>query len=308
MATVIPIGEPVNEAERQAIAHLRDHLPASYLVLHNFEILRDGETFEVDVAVIAPHAVFLVDVKGTRGLIDVYGPKWYPEGRQPFSSPLAKLRGHAKAIKGVITSSQPGRRDLEDIYVDAAVVLTSPDATLVDQGGRDSPNVTTLKKAAAFFQNSTRIPAGKSKNIGAHHNIIMKALQGVAKPRSGPLRFGNWQVLEKLGGTDSYVEYRAFNAIVGPEDDRAHPRVPGRPVQAAGGAREAEAPHLDRVPRAQLDAGPPRHRRRARVLRRARARTSTSSSPRTCLGQALRVHIEKPALALTLDQKITHRS
>jgi hypothetical protein len=93
-------------------------------------------------------------VKGTRGLIDVYGPKWYPEGRQPFSSPLAKLRGHAKAVKGIITSSQPGRRDLEDIYVDAAVVLTAPDATLVDQGGRDAPNVTTLKKAAAFFQNA----------------------------------------------------------------------------------------------------------------------------------------------------------
>jgi DNA phosphorothioation-dependent restriction protein DptH len=36
MATVIPVGEPVNEAERQAIAYLRDHLPASYLVLHKF--------------------------------------------------------------------------------------------------------------------------------------------------------------------------------------------------------------------------------------------------------------------------------
>jgi len=51
MATVIPIGEPVNEAERQAIANLRDHLASGYLVLHNFEIVRDGETFEVDVAV-----------------------------------------------------------------------------------------------------------------------------------------------------------------------------------------------------------------------------------------------------------------
>src|SRR4051812_39271663 len=149
-------GEPVNEAERQAIAYLRDHLPASYLVLHNFEIVRDGETFEVDVAVIAPHAVFLVDVKGTCGLIDVYGSKWYPEGRQAFSSPLAKLRGHAKAVKGIITSSQPGRLDLGDIYVDAAVVLTAPDATLADPGGRDAPNVTTLKKAAAFFQNAAR--------------------------------------------------------------------------------------------------------------------------------------------------------
>src|SRR4051812_25941409 len=112
MAAVIQIGEPVNEAERQAIAQLRDHLPSGYFVLHNFEILRDGQAFEVDIAVIAPHAVFLVDVKGTRGLIDVYGSKWYPEGRQGFSSPLAKLRGHAKAVKGIITGSQPGRRDL----------------------------------------------------------------------------------------------------------------------------------------------------------------------------------------------------
>lgn len=59
MASVIPIGEPVNEAERQAIAYLRDHLSASFLVLHNFEIVRNGEAFEVDVAVIAPHAVYL---------------------------------------------------------------------------------------------------------------------------------------------------------------------------------------------------------------------------------------------------------
>src|SRR6185295_1359630 len=156
MARVFAIGEPVNESERAAIAFLRDALPSNYIVLHNFDVVRDGDIFEVDIAVVAPHAVYLVDVKGTRGLIDVYGPKWYPAGRQPFNSPLAKLRGHAKSIKGVITSSQPGRRDLEEIYVDAAVVLTSPDATLADQGGRDAPNVTTLKKAAAFFQNAAR--------------------------------------------------------------------------------------------------------------------------------------------------------
>ena len=210
-----------------------------------------------------------------------------------------------KSIKGVITASQPGRRDLEDIYVDAVIVLTAPDAALVDQGGRDAPNVTTLKKAAAFFQNSTRIPAGKSKNISAHHNMVLKALQGVAKPRSGPLRFGNWEVIEKLGGTDSYVEYRAFNIFAGQRLERAAARVPGRPVQAAGGARDAAPPHLERVPRAQLDAGPPEHRRRARLLRDARARTSTFLVTEDVPGQALRVHIEKPTLALTFDQKTT---
>jgi serine/threonine protein kinase len=304
MATVISIGEPANEAERQAIAFLRDHLPASYLILHNFEIVRDGEAFEVDVAIVAPHAVYLVDVKGTRGPIDVYGPKWYPEGRQPFSSPLAKLRGHAKSIKGVITSSQPGRRDLADIYVDAAVVLTAPDATLIDQGGRDAPNVTTLKKAAAFFQNSTRIPAGKSKNIGAHYNIIIKALQGVAKPRSGPLRFGSWEVAEKLGGTDAYVEYRAFNAFIGPKASvlvRAYQADPYKPQEERENQRlliSTAYRALSSMPGHPSIVG-------VRDFFPSEAEDKYFLVTEDVPGQALRVHIEKLTLALTLDQKNT---
>lgn len=302
MATVIPVGEPVNESERLAIAHFRDHLPASYLVLHNFDVVRDGETFEVDVAIIAPHAVYLVDIKGTRGLIDVYGPKWYPEGRQPFNSPLAKLRGHARAIKGVIAASQPGRRDLEDIYVDAAVVLTAPDATLADQGGRDAPSVTTLKKSAAFFQNSTRIPPGKSKNISAHHKIVLKAIQGVAKPRSGPLRFGSWQVSEKLGGTDSYVEYRGFNLFAGQKSTvliRAYQADAYKPPEE----REKQRLLISNAYRALSSM--PGHPSIVGV----RDFFSSEAEDKYFLvtedvpGQALHLHIEKPTLALTLDQK-----
>jgi serine/threonine protein kinase len=302
MAKVIPIGEPVNDAERQAIAFLRDHLPASYLVLHNFDVVREGATFEVDIAVIAPHAVYLADVKGTRGLIDVYGPKWYPEGRQPFNSPLAKLRGHAKSIKGVITASQPGRRDLEDIYVDAVIVLTAPDAALVDPGGRDAPNVTTLKKSAAFFQNSARIPPGKSKNISAHHNMVLKALQGVAKARSGPVRFGNWEVIEKLGGTDAYVEYRAFNVFAGQRSSalmRAYQADPYKPAEE----RQAQRRLISNAYRALNSM--PGHPSVVGV----RDFFATEGEDRYILvtedvpGQALRVHIEKPALALTFDQK-----
>lgn len=304
MATVIPIGEPVNEAERQAIAYLRDHLPASYLVLHNFEIPRDGEAFEIDIAVIAPHAVYLVDVKGTRGLIDVYGPKWYPEGRQPFSSPLAKLRGHAKAVKGIITGSQPGRRDLEDIYVDAVVILTAPDAALVDQSGRDAPNVTTLKKAATFFQNATRIPAGKSKNITGHHAIIRKALLGVARARPGAQLFGHWQVVEKLGGTDTYVEYRAFNTIVGPRSTalvRAYQADPYKPQD------EREKQKLLISAAYRTLSSMPGH---PGIVGVREFFTSESEDKYFLVtedvpGQALRLHIEKPALALTLDQKTT---
>ncbi len=116
MAKVIKIGEPVNEAERAAIRHLRDKLPDTFTIVHNFEIARHDETFEVDIAVIGPHAVYLVDVKGTHGLIDVSGPKWYPEGRRPFTSPLLKLRGHSRTLKGMITDAHPGRPELGNGY------------------------------------------------------------------------------------------------------------------------------------------------------------------------------------------------
>ncbi len=34
MAQIIPIGQPANDPEREAIAYLRDHLPGDYRVLH----------------------------------------------------------------------------------------------------------------------------------------------------------------------------------------------------------------------------------------------------------------------------------
>lgn len=305
MATVVPIGEPVNDAERLAIAHLRDHLPSSYLVFHNFEIRRDGETFEVDIAVLAPHALYLVDVKGTRGLIDVYGPKWYPEGRQPFSSPLAKLRGHARTVKGILTESQPGRRDLDGVFVEAAILLTAPDAHLVDQSNRDIDNVTTLKKAASFFQNASRIPARFEKNISRLHGMVRSALIGVAKPRSGPLVLGDWEVVERLGASDTFTEYRAINTVAGKRGGtvilrtyQADPYLTNPEAREKQKARIANAfVALNRLPGHPFIAG-------------ARHFFATEGEDRYVLvtddvpGQALRLHIDKPALALTLDQKL----
>ena len=305
MATVVSIGEPVNDAERRAIAHLRDHLPAGYVVFHNFEIRRNGETFEVDLAVLAPHALYLVDVKGTRGLIDVYGTKWYPEGRQPYTSPLLKLRGHARTLKGVLTESQPGRRDLEAVLVEAAVLLTAPDAHLVDQGSRDIENVTTLKKAASFFQNSSRIPARFEKNIARLHGMVRSALVGVARKRSGPLLLGDWEVVERLGASDTFTEYRAINTFAGKRAGTALLRAyQADPYLADPEERERQKTRianpffaLNRLPGHPFIAG-------------AKSFFATEGEDRYVLvsedvsGQALRLHIDKPALALTLDQKL----
>ncbi len=304
MAIIIPVGQPVNEVERQVIGHLRTHLPDSYQILHNFEIARDDERFEVDLAILAPHAVYLVDVKGTRGVVEVHGPKWYPQGRQPFASPLLKLRSHARTLKGIIVDSQPGRADLAQVWVDAVVLLAAPDAQLVDPKEQDVGNVTTLARAAAFFQNTARIPPRYTRDVAPLYRMVRSAIQGKATPRAGPLRFGNWEVIERLGATDAYTEYRAVNLFAGaragtvlarvykadpylPEPERAHQRF------RISNAYQA----LSRLPSHPNIVA-------ARDFFASEGEDSYVFVTEDVSGQALRLHIDKPALALTLDQKL----
>jgi Nuclease-related domain len=97
MAKIIPFGQPANEGERDAIYYLK-RLPDVFEIFHNLEIKQNKETFEVDLVILAPQCVFVVDVKGTRGQIEVVGSRWHPENRQAYSSPVAKLRNIAKVL------------------------------------------------------------------------------------------------------------------------------------------------------------------------------------------------------------------
>ncbi len=304
MAKVIPIGQPANDSERQAIRFLRDHLPDSWLIFHNFEIRQQEEVFEIDIAILAAHAVYLVDVKGTRGNIDVYGSKWYPEGRQPFFSPLAKLRSHAKKMAAFIRESNPGVADLRKAHVHATVLLTASNATLFDQTGIDGPDVTDLSRCLKYFRDPRRIPDNRLANIARFHTHISKAINGKAKPRNSALVFRDWQVEEKLGGTDRYTEYRAKHILLGKSGGMAHLRVYQADPYQEEVARKKELKKISNAYRAVTHM--PTH---ANVLAVKDLFLSDNEDNVVLVtedlpGQALRMHINKPSLALTFDQKL----
>lgn len=214
MAQIVGGGPPVNDAERMAIAHLRDHAPGNWLVLHNIEIPVHGGKYEVDLVVVTGHSVCLIDVKGTRGRIEVAGRKWYPSRREPYGSPVAKLRGHARALKGQLERARP---PLGRVYVDALVVLTADDALLIDPSDRldaDANDVTTLSRLVQTLSDVSRVRTGFTRDVQPYHQDIVEALEGTVRKPTGPQRFGNWVVRERLGGTDEVTEYRAVNATV----------------------------------------------------------------------------------------------
>lgn len=304
MSKIIPIGQPANDSERKAIGFLRDRLPESWLIFHNFEMRQNEEVFEIDIAILAPHAVYLVDIKGTHGTIDVYGSKWYPEGRQPFYSPLAKLRQHAKTLATIIWENNPGIDDIRKAHVHATVLLTTDDALLNDPTGIDGPDVTDLKHCLKYFNDKTRIPEKRLDNISRFHSQISKVIQGKSKPKSSALVFRDWQVEEKLGGTDRFTEYRAKHSFLGKSAGKARLRVyKANPYQEEAD-RLAERKLISNAYRAV--AHMPAH---INILT-VKEFFSTDDQDEFILvtedvpGQALRQHINKTTLALTFDQKL----
>lgn len=221
MARIVPIGAPVNDAERAVIAHLRDHGPDEWTVLHSVEIPDSrGHLFEVDLVVVTGHMVYVIDVKGTFGRIDVQGARWMPAGRSPFHTPLPKLRENAKRLKSLLEDAHP---QLSCVYVDAVVVLPAPDARLVDHNTpqRDAAATVNLQHLVPLLSDVSRVPTGAfsvDADIERHHDRIVEEVKRIGHAPNGALQFGNWLVLDTLSetihadGIDVVGEYRAKNA------------------------------------------------------------------------------------------------
>lgn len=207
MAEIVGGGSPANDDERAVIARLRDHGPADWLVLHNVEIPAKNETFELDLIVVTGRALFGVDVKGTRGRVQVAGGKWHPERRQPFRSPVDKLRAHARQLKGLLSDH---RAQLSRVYVAPLVVLTGQNAALTDPGGRDSGNVATFDEFIDVMDGFA-VPDRFDDELSTVQRTIVEALTGVVRHPTGPPRVGGWEIVERLGGDDEVTEYRARN-------------------------------------------------------------------------------------------------
>jgi len=222
MARIVPVGEPANDSERAVIAHLRDHGPADWTVFHNVEVARSPkELFEVDLVVVTGHAVYVIDVKGTQGRIDVEGSQWHPIGRAPFRSPLPKLRANSRQLKGLL--EQQDRR-LGRLYTDALVVLPDVHAELRDHtpGRRDAAATVRLADLIPVLSDATRVPSGRFDSdlaSAALDEAVLKVLLGTVRKPSGAQRFGSWTVVERLSeterapGVDVLDEYRARNAF-----------------------------------------------------------------------------------------------
>ncbi|WP_204103049.1 MULTISPECIES: protein kinase [Spirulina sp. CCY15215] len=215
-AKVIQLGEFVNQSERDAIAYLRNHLSEEYTLFTNLELRQGVEIFEIDLIIISPHCVFIVDIKNWHGSIEIIGNYWHQDRYQPIFSPLKKVRRHTKILSTLIRDSNHALRDrLGKVHIQAAILMVDVDIKIDDSAHLDDHSITYLdRRCFEFFQSKKLIPDSRYFNIQSYRPKVENAIRGKSRPRSKFPCYRDWQVEDKLSEYKGYKEYRAYKTYL----------------------------------------------------------------------------------------------
>lgn len=130
--------------ELEALAFLKARLPdhEPYRAWANFEFILDGTIGEVDVLVVSPKGIFLVEIKSWPGVLRGDAGTWRttrPGGARERSddNPLLLTNRKAKRLKSLL-SRQPAFRGQQLPFIAPLVFLSNPELdVLLDPSARD---------------------------------------------------------------------------------------------------------------------------------------------------------------------------
>ncbi len=170
--------------EMIGIEEARRGLPRAWKGFANFVMrqpTRRGQDREIDLAIIAPDRIVLVDLKHLRGRIENRGGFWHRGDENLGLSPAHKIRENAKILASLIRSEVPQLPAVPPI--ESIVVLTHP---LGDPAGLDPVERDRTIKLADFlrlgndnpfralFTTRSRFDASNPLNAGAAVAALQK--------------------------------------------------------------------------------------------------------------------------------------
>ena len=207
----LPGVRPVNEGERLVIDYLKEHLSSKYTLIPNAEISQWGQpTFEYDLIVVAPHAVYVVEIKDWRGGIRGNDVTWTVNKKHSRPNPWRTANNKSRVLKSQVVHHQPSCRSL---WIEAVIAIADEQGKL-ELRGHCSKRVFCYTDLPAFLKDASALDV-KVGNWRSARAYIEKAIQKAARGRKqGPLRFGDYEVQETLSRQDRVAEYLARDTLL----------------------------------------------------------------------------------------------
>ena len=221
MAKLISIAQgPVNHSERRVVQTLVDTLPDEYRVIPNLTLglATRGQRYEYDVIVIAPHAVYVVEVKGWRGSLQALNRRdWRLPGGKIVSNPLPLNDQKARVLASLLKEHTFTHREerLRTPFVQSCLVLGDDDVEL-DLFDDEQRRVFTPSTLPWYL----KMPGQLDARHAPHGNPYRPVLHDICEAIVGRLnacdptsrRFGQYAVtsVEEMG--DQHAVFLARHA------------------------------------------------------------------------------------------------
>jgi hypothetical protein len=236
-AKFIPLGQPAHDAERQAVRFLVEQLPGTFTVYGNpWLVERTGVVYETDAIVVAPHAIFVIEIKAYRGTIEGTDYDWYAP--DPMKSPIGLNRKTAQVLNTLMKRES---HEAGQIWVQGLVFLSAATACNV-RGPASRDRIHTRSSILEALQNpelitriASRVTAHSTPSTQAALHRILTS-EDTAPRRARPARrIREYEVERNLETHDNCKELLARNTLSG---DRRVLRLYGIPPLANDEERE----------------------------------------------------------------------
>jgi serine/threonine protein kinase len=226
------VSQSAFEWEREALDFLREHLPdyEPWRAWSNFEFIDDeGRVNEVDVLVLTPVGLILVEVKSRPGSLrgDAHSWTWTTEGREVTTdNPLPLANRKAKRLASVLRRQQAlaDRRGPRAPWIEPLIFLSAirqrpaldpgTERRVVLRGAPGAPEDTgvigTLIRA-----DELGLARGSPAGLAATR-VWVRAIEqaGIRAPGRGR-RVGDYELGQPLGEGDNWQDFAAKHAATG---------------------------------------------------------------------------------------------
>ena len=203
---ITAFAEPDNDGERRVIRYLDERLPAEYRIYHSLERYDRGQTYEWDVLVLAPHALFCLEIKDWRGRIVGNDREWVLSDGVLRRNPYWLANKKAQILKHRLTRNDAS---LDKVWTQALVVIAD-DRTELKLEGDSARFVVTLRDIVARLSD-TGNQQWAGRDLLASFDKIHDVLTRDFRPVTPDRELAQFRLIEQIGASDLYTEWRAQN-------------------------------------------------------------------------------------------------